>query len=103
MKVAQLGKGPTAGTANVPPAADTVAASDPTALATWVPVPAPMAITFSDQPNRWGVVALRTEADGSSSFLVGRSGRALRVVSEKEVDETFYESNPDQHEPRVGS
>jgi len=101
VKVAQLQKAATAAaSASAPPAAD--AASVPEASAQWHPVAVPMAITFSGGSDRWGVVALRSEAGGTSSLLVGRTGQPLQVVREDQVGETFYESNPGQYEPQIG-
>jgi len=103
VKVAQFEKAAAGVTVPAQPALAVAAPPVPTAPAEWHPLNVPMAITFSGGSDRWGVVALRSEADGSSSFLAGRSGRTLRVVPETELDETFYESNPGQFEPRVGA
>lgn len=65
-------------------------------------VAAPMAVRISGDTDRWGVLALRHDAQGHTWYLIGRRGQRPLWIGNDQIEETFYQADPSEYPPRLG-
>ena len=82
------------------------AAASPAAggtLSQWSSTSTPMAVRVTGDTGRFGVLALRHDAEGRTWYLVGRRGQRPKWVHNEEVEDTYYGEDPSNYEPAVAN
>jgi len=68
-------------------------------LSQWSAIATPMAVKISGDASRFGVLALRHDAQGLTWYLIGRQGQRPQWISNDQVEDTFYEADPAKYPP----
>lgn len=81
-----------------------LSAASPTregSLSQWSATAAPMAVKISGDDARFGVLALRHDAQGRTWYLIGRQGRRPQWIHNDQIEDTFYGGDPSQYNPTL--